>query len=42
MVSLIGWLVVVLVVVVIAAVAFVVVRAQRRTGRVIATRKTKQ
>ncbi len=39
MVSILGWLIVALVV--IGAVLFVVVRRRRRTGHVIATRKSK-
>ncbi len=40
--SLLAWLIVVLVLIIVAVVAFVVLRRRSRTGRVIATRKTKQ
>jgi len=40
--SSLGWLVVVMVLIVLAIAAFVVIRIRRRTGGVIAIRKTKR
>ncbi len=40
--SLLGWLIVVLVLIVIMAATFVGLRLRSRTGRVIATRKSKR